>query len=296
MSLGEWFEGRYGIRISDQEILASTMSCTRSIMVTSDDKIIKEPSQNDNSLREANGEGKHSAKKFTVVKPMLPDAGTDRMKIVAVVVDEYSVTETTRPVNLKMFVVEGDKRMSLSEDKYIVNDKAYTDVLLPSVQFNSDRVWFKIPDIQTSVFRSMFPNFNEEHLTAGIMKITLKGNDTSVLPIDFDTNSTLENPLPVCPMGHALKKLSLHPQNPFPLIEHAIDEAKYEGRTVHAYYLPTETVTGLQRKIKAMMTDQRPSILPSQLKLEMEMTAPCCVLVKYTVFYCQHKQKQAPRV
>lgn len=240
------------------------------------------------------------------------------VNIVAIILREYCVTETTRPVRIYLQTEENIRNQSndINNELPIVspatshsNKNKCTDILMPTCAMNAERIWFQMEDAQMSILKKLFPQFTAEDYRRGIMPL---GGKRPMWLLPFNTNDRFDGVLeqhnghvtapagyekisngtddsytgPTCPLGYVFHCLAKNPENPFAAYNKTSTVAPTENGEVPCYKIPEEDGKHIIKIITQMMQDQRLRTNLTKLKIEMICGTPFTFYGLFDIYYC----------
>jgi hypothetical protein len=228
---------------------------------------------------------------FDMGKLLLPSE-TQQMRLVAIVVSEYSLLGTNSPVGITLTHTQNGKETTLAGNNRSFLKHDCHDVLMPTCQFDSTKVWFKAANTKMSVVRTLFPHYTEKDLMRGIIKLANENENTWFLSIETEMNADGKI-MTICPMGVVIQQVMSKEQvmsKDDEMIR--ITEAKYinpkTGRESVGYYIAESHAENLQKHILQMISDPRPLVDAKTLKLTVNSCDVFSLYVSLDIFYCEN--------
>lgn len=298
MDMPTFLSEKYNITISDESI-ASTVQVMKTAVLYSTENQTK--SENDIRLSDLNKE----------------------VNIVAIILREYCVTETSRPVRICLQTKDNPNATpkDVNTELPVVSPgtgtgashsikKKCTDVLMPTVALNAERIWFQMEDAQMSILKKLFPEFAAEDYKRGIMplggkrpmwllpfdeKDVLKaqyGNghgptDRAVAPAGYEKLANEDSYSgPVCPLGYVFHCLAQNHDNPFSPYNKTSTRAPTDNGEVPCYKIPEEDGKHIIKVITQMMQDQRLRTNLTKLNIHMTCGTPFTFYGLFDIYYC----------
>ncbi len=185
---------------------------------------------------------------------------TSEVRLIAIVVDSYSLLNTDGPVSITLTHANESNKLSTSCNFKGVQ---YHDVMFPGKQDFSTRVWFKMDTEKLDSVKQY--GFSKEDFNTGLIRNEDDYGKFVFLTHELKHPNDPESP-PYCPLGFVIHRLKLDGDTAFA----SCVETQYnnnKGRALMGYMLTLQEGEDLLKRMEKITGDNRPLVNMSTLSV-----------------------------